>query len=173
MKKNRNIIIFLMIIGVLTTIGVAFSLEVHIQRYQGSTFTVDYDSTWKVVDKKDKLILEHKISDSILSIQSKRLERNFIDISLKDIISDIVYSIEEQNENYVLINMKSNTSDKYEAFSYLYENKTDQVLVKILKKDAVLIIAYYESNSEYYDIVLDSVDTILDSVEIISGEKVN
>ena len=69
--------------------------------------------------------------------------------------------------------MKSNTSDKYEAFSYLYENKTDQVLVKILKKDAVLIIAYYESNSEYYDIVLDSVDTILDSVEIISGEKVN
>lgn len=173
MKKHRNIIIFLMIIGVLTTIGVAFSLEIYTQKYECNAFVVEYDSTWKVLDKKEKLVLEHKISDSVLNIQSKQLEKNFMDISLKDIISDIVFSIEEQNKDYVLINMSSNTSDKYEAYSYLYENKTDQVLVKILKRDATLIIAYYESNSEYYDVVLDSVDTILDSIEIISGEKVN
>jgi hypothetical protein len=172
-KKNRKIIIFLMIIGILTTIGVAFSLEIHIQNYEGKSFIVDYDSTWKVVDNNNKLVLKHKVSDSVLSIQSKRLERNYIDISLKDIISDVIYSIEEQNKDYVLISMRSNTSDKYEAYSYLYENKTDQVLVRIFKKDAMLIIAYYEANSDYYDIVLDSVDAIFDSMEIISGEKVN
>ena len=173
MKRNSKIIIFLMIIGILTTIGVAFSLQIFIQKYENEFFKIEYDTTWKVLDKKEKLVLEHKTSKGILNIQNKKLEINFLDIPLKDIVSDIVYSIEKQNTDYKLINVGDSPSEKYESFSYLYENGNEQVLVNIYKKDNVLIVVYYQSNSEYYDIVLDSVDTILDSLEIISGEKVN
>lgn len=173
MKRNSKIIIFLMVIGILTTIGVAFSLQIFIQKYENEFFKIEYDTTWKVLDKKEKLVLEHKTSKGILSIQNKKLEINFLDIPLNDIVSDIVYSIEEQNTDYKLINVGDSPSEKYESFSYLYEKGNEQVLVNIYKKDNVLIVVYYQSNSEYYDIVLDSVDTILDSLEIISGEKVN
>lgn len=173
MKRNKNVIIFLMIIGVLTTIGVAFSLQIFIQNYSNDQFSVEYDTTWKIVDKEDKLVLEHKVSNSVLSIQTKKLETNYIDIKLSDIISDIIYSIEEQNSDYNLINMIDNPSDKYESYSYLYEKGSEQVLVNIYKDNNLLVIVYYQADSEYYDIVLDSVDTILDSLVITSGEKVN
>jgi hypothetical protein len=69
--------------------------------------------------------------------------------------------------------MFDSPSDKYQSYSYLYENESNQVLVNVYKKDTKVIITYYEASNEYYDIVLDSVDTILDSLIIVSGEKVN
>ncbi len=175
MKKDnsKKIIIFLMVIGILTTIGVAFSLQIFVQDYANTRFSVEYDSTWKVKDKKDKLVLEHKTSNGILSIQTKELEMNYIDTKLSDIVSDIIYSIEQQNKGYNLINMSDSPSTKYESYSYLYEKGNNQVLVNIYKKDNILIIAFYEATNDYYDIVLDSVDTILSTLNIISGEKVN
>ena len=79
---------------------------------------------------------------------------------------DIIYGIEEQNKDYRLINMFDSPSDKYQSYSYLYENESNQVLVNVYKKDTKVIITYYEASNEYYDIVLDSVDTILNSLEI-------
>ena len=61
-------------------------------------------------------------------------------------------------------------SDKYQAMSYMFENDSKNVLVNIYKKDAKLIIVYYEAEFKSYDIVLDSVDSILDSLEIKVGE---
>lgn len=173
MKKKNVIITILMIIGIAVTIGVAYSYNIYTKDFNNDDFLVKYDSTWKVIDNKEKLVLEHKKSKSILSIQCKKLETNYMDIKLKDIISDIMYSIEEQNKEYYLINMMSNPSNKYDSYSYLYEYEMKQVLVNVYKKDNKLIIVYYEADSQYYDIVLDSVETILDSLEIISGEKVN
>jgi hypothetical protein len=42
----------------------------------------------------------------------------------------------------------------------------EQVLVNVYKKNDKLVIAYYQADSESYDVVLDSVDTILNSLEI-------
>lgn len=174
MKNKSNIILaLLMLIGIIVTIGVAFSYHIKLKGYDNSDFVVQYDSTWKVLNKEKGLELEHKKSKSILNIQCKKLETNYIDTKLKDIIIDIKFDIEQQNEGYVLIAMDENPSNKYESYSFLYEKGMEQVLVNIYKKDNKLVIAYYEANSEYYDIVLDSVDIILDSLEIISGEKVN
>lgn len=173
MKRNKNIIIFLVLIGILTTIGVAFSLQTFIYDYNSEYFNLKYDNTWKIVEKKDKLILEHKVSKGILNIQVKELESNYMDIKLKDLIKDVIHSIEQQNSSYNLINISDNPSDKYESYSYLYEKDNEQVLVNIYKSNALLLIVYYQSDSEYYDIVLDSVDTILNSLEINSMEKVN
>ena len=171
MKKNKSVIVFLIIISVLTTIGVAFSLQIYLRDYDNEYFKIQYDTTWKVIDNKDKLILKHKASDSILNIQVKLLEKNFINIKLSDIINDVIYSVEEQNKEYNLINVVDNPNDKYESYSYLYEKDNEQVLVNIYKENTLLVIAFYQADSEYYDIVLDSVDTILNSLELYSREK--
>ena len=172
-NKSNRILAILMIIGIIVTIGVAYSYQIKLKDYDNSDFVVEYDSTWKVLKKDKGLELEHKKSKSILNIQCKKLEVNYMDTKLKDIIMDIKYDIEQQNEGYVLIAMEESPNTKYESYSFLYEKGMEQALVNVYKKDNKLIIAYYEANSEYYDIVLDSVDIILDSLEIISGEKVN
>jgi hypothetical protein len=94
------------------------------------------------------------------------IEDNYSDVELEEFIDEVVYSIEQQNKEYSLINMKKNDDSKYESFSYLYEKGMEQVLVNVYKKNDKLVIAYYQADSESYDVVLDSVDTILNSLEI-------
>ncbi|HAB67601.1 MAG TPA: hypothetical protein DCE23_09575 [Firmicutes bacterium] len=171
MKK----IIILVIICALLTLGISYSVKIKVEEYSNSDFSVSYDSTWK--KEKDSnsngLYLKHKKSEAILNIQCKVLSNNYIDTKLKDIVDDIIYSIEEQNNNPQLIQRLEIVNKKYEAYSYLYEVEKEQILVNIYKKDNKVIIAYYSANSEYYDIVLDSVDTILESLDIKTGIKVN
>ncbi len=167
MKKKKNkIVILLMIIGILSTIYISYSYTNRLKIYENSYFSVEYDSTWKVVEESGLLELNHRKSDSVLNIQCKVISDNFSNTDLTNLVSEIVYSIEEQNEGYELIAVAEDISSKYEGFSYLYEKDMEQVLVNIYKKDSKLIIAYYEASSEYYDIVLDSVDSILNSLNI-------
>ncbi len=173
MKRNKIIILILCIILLVITFGVGYSIQVFTKNYENDNFIVEYDTTWKVLNSDNELKLEHKKSNAVLSIQCKVLDYNYIDTKLKDIINDIIYGIEQQNTEYKLINVEDSPSDIYESYSYLYEKDNEQVLVNVYKKDTKLIIVYYEADTKYYDIVLDSVDTILDSLEIISGEKVN
>ena len=100
---------------------------------------------------------------------SKEVEDNYIDTDLSDVIKDIVFEIESQNEDFVLIDTEDNISEEYDGYSYLYEKDNEQVLVNIYKKDSKLVIAYYSACYEYFDVVLDSVDSMLKSLEIKSG----
>ena len=77
-----------------------------------------------------------------------------------------MYSIEQQNKDYKLINMSDEAKSDYEVYSYLYEKDMEQVLINVYKKGSKLVIAYYQADSEVYDIVLDSVDTIFASLRI-------
>lgn len=164
MKNNRfKIMIILFLVGFVVALGVSYSVTTG--GISEGQFNVEYDSTWKKVGS-DEFKLKHKKTGSILNIQSKEIEENYVDTNLKYIINDIVYSIEEQNPGYKLINTSDYVSDKYESFSYLYEKDMKQVLVNIYKKNNKIVIAYYEADSEVYDIVLDSVETILASLEI-------
>ena len=53
MKNKSNIILaLLMVIGIIVTIGVAFSYHIKLKGYDNSDFVVQYDSTWKVLNKK-------------------------------------------------------------------------------------------------------------------------
>ncbi len=169
---RNKILIILFIIGIALLGGFYYSYSMQIKEYSDNNFKINYDNTWKVKDNDNKLVLEHKKSHSIVKIQYKKLEDNYIDIPLSDLISDIMLSIEKQNTGYTLIS-SANITDKYEAYSFLYEYDMKQVLVNVYKKDSKLIVAFYEADSEYYDIVLDSVDTMFETLEIITGEKVN
>ena len=164
MKNKRfKIMVILFFIGFIVALGVSYSVDM--SKSKDGVFNVKYDSTWKLVSKGE-FTLKHKNTGSIISIQSKILEDNYVDTELKYLIQDIMYSIEEQNKDYKLINISDDVDSKYEAYSYLYEKDMEQVLVNVYKKGNKLIIAYYQADSDVYDIVLDSVDTILDSLVI-------
>lgn len=164
MKSKRfKIMVILFFIGFIVALGVSYSVDM--SKSKEGLFNVKYDSTWKLVNKGE-FTLKHKKTGSIISIQSKILEDNYVDTELKYLIQDIMYSIEEQNKDYKLINISDDIDSKYETYSYLYEKDMEQVLVNVYKKGNKLIIAYYQANSEVYDIVLDSVDTILGSLVI-------
>jgi frataxin-like iron-binding protein CyaY len=168
--KNKNGLIFILIAIIIIVGVVLFVLnsEVKIKEFNNNDIEIVYDTTWKVVDKKE-FTLKHKKSKSTFKVVSKELESNYYDTSLDDMIKDIVYDIQSQNKGFVLINTEENISEKYEGYSYLYEKGEEQVLVNIYKKDNKLVIAYYSASNEYYDIVLDSVDAMLDSLKIKSG----
>ena len=164
-RENKIIVIVAIVIIVLLTAFVIIGSKIRIKDYSNSNFKVSYDTTWKVKDDKDQLYLIHKKSGSELKIQCLVLEPNYIDTDLSELIDDITYSIavQDTNKDYVLINREVVNGE----YSYLYENNDKQALVKIRKKDAKVLIVYYESDSKHYDIVLDSVDMILDSLEFV------
>ena len=157
--------------GILT-LGLSYSFKVRIKEYNNNDFKIKYDTTWKITDKKKGLELEHKKSGSVINIQCKILDKSYMDTKLKDIIVDIKDSIEDQNKEYKLININNDYSFNYDSYSYLYENEEFQTLVSIYKKDNKIIFIYYEADSEYYDVVLDSAENIFSSLEIITGELI-
>jgi len=162
MKNNKfKILILLLVVGIFVVLGFSYSNN----NDSDGQFTVKYDNSWKR-SATEEFKLKHKKTGSILKIQSKVLEEKYVDTDLDEIVDDIVYSIEKQNEDYKLINMSKTDNKKYENYSYLYEKKKKQVLVSIYKKNNKIVIAYYQADSQIYDIVLDSVDTILNSLEI-------
>ena len=166
-KKVKIAIVLVLLIAIVLMICWILFSRVKIKEYSNSNFRVKYDTTWKVKDSKDELYLVHKKTNSELRIQCKVLESNYIDTSLDDIIDDVIYSIEKQNEGYDLINRSSGSNNKFESYSYLYEKEDKQVAVEIYKKDAKLIIIYYEAESKYFDIVLPSADDIMNSIEFV------
>lgn len=169
MKKNK-IIIFILI-AIIIVLGLVILLrdnDVSVKEYSNDDIKITYDSTWKLVDDKE-FSLEHKKSKSTFTVVSKEVEDNYIDTELSDVIKDIVFDIESQNDDFVLIDTEDNISEEYEGYSYLYEKDNEQVKVNIYKKDDKLVIAYYSASYEYFDVVLDSVDSMLNSLEIKSG----
>lgn len=169
MKKKWILFFGILILSFVIVLLFNINKSISIKTYSNYSFSVKYDSTWKVKDGNNELILTHKKSNGTLSIKVKELDVSYIDTNLNDLIKDIMYSVEEQNKEYKLISIDDNVSDKYESYSYLYENNSDNVLVNVYKKDTKLVFVYYESNIEYFDIVLDSVDEIINSLDIKSG----
>ena len=171
MKNNSLNILLPILFAVISLLVVIYQVrnnQIRKIEYSNDHIQIKYDTTWKV-EKDNNFSIKHKKSDSTFKILVKELDSNYYDTSLKDLIKDVMYDIEKQNEGFNLINIKDNISDKYDGYSYLYEKDNEQVLVNVYKKDNKLVIAYYSASSEYYDIVLDSIDTMLDSLEIKSG----
>lgn len=168
--KNKKGLVFILI-AIIIIIGVVIFLinnRIELKEYSNEHIKVTYDTTWKLKDEEE-FNLVHKKSKSSFTIAVKELESNYYDTELKDIVKDVIYDVQTQNKKFTLIDTEENISEKYDGYSYLYENGEGQVMVNIYKKDNILVIAYYEASNEYYDIVLDSVDSILDTLEIKSG----
>lgn len=173
MKKNMGILIIVFIFSVVVLGSVIISIGIRQKTFTNDDFSIKYDTTWKKEKDKEGLKLKHKKSKAKFIVQTKILDDNYYSTELKDIIDDIVYSIEKQNSGYSLISVFDSPSDKYDSYSYLYEDYSTQALVSIYKLDNKVIIVYYEAENEYFDIVLDSVEAMLDSLVINVGERLS
>ena len=142
-KEKWKIILFIivLILSLLIVILYFNSKKVELKNYQNDYYKIKYDTTWNLKNNK----LEHKKSKSRIKVNYKVLDQSYIDIELKDIINDLLYSIEKQNKDYEKIMQK--------------------------KIDNVLLFITFNADSEYFDILIDNVETILNSVEIYSGER--
>ncbi len=167
-KEKWKIILFIivLILSLLIVILYFNSKKFELKNYQNDYYKIKYDTTWNL--KNDKL--EHKKSKSRIKITYKVLDQSYIDIELKDIINDLLYSIEKQNKDYEKI-MQKKIDNPYQGYQVLYEDNDVQSLVTIYKKDNVLLFITFNADSEYFDILIDNVETILNSVEIYSGER--
>lgn len=167
-KEKWKIILFIivLILSLLIVILYFNSKKVELKNYQNDYYKIKYDTTWNLKNNK----LEHKKSKSRIKINYKVLDQSYIDIELKDIINDLLYSIEKQNKDYKKI-MQKKIDNPYEGYQVLYEDNDVQSLVTIYKKDNVLLFLTFNADSEYFDILIDNVETILNSVEIYSGER--
>lgn len=167
-KEKWKIILFIivLILSLLMVILYFNSKKVELKNYQNDYYKIKYDTTWNLKNNK----LEHKKSKSRIKVNYKVLDQSYIDIELKDIINDLLYSIEKQNKDYKKI-MQKKIDNPYEGYQVLYEDNDVQSLVTIYKKDNVLLFITFNADSEYFDILIDNVETILNSVEIYSGER--
>ena len=167
-KEKWKIILFIIVLILSLLIEKLYfnSKKVELKNYQNDYYKIKYDTTWNLKNNK----LEHKKSKSRIKVNYKVLDQSYIDIELKDIINDLLYSIEKQNKDYEKI-MQKKIDNPYEGYQVLYEDNDVQSLVTIYKKDNVLLFITFNADSEYFDILIDNVETILNSVEIYSGER--
>lgn len=167
-KEKWKIILFIIVLILSLLIEILYfnSKKVELKNYQNDYYKIKYDTTWNLKNNK----LEHKKSKSMIKVNYKVLDQSYIDIELKDIINDLLYSIEKQNKDYEKI-MQKKIDNPYEGYQVLYEDNDVQSLVTIYKKDNVLLFITFNADSEYFDILIDNVETILNSVEIYSGER--
>lgn len=127
------------------------------------SYSLKYDNSWEIKEKKDNYIsLNHKSSKSLLKIEVINLDKEYKYSDIDDLIDEIVYNIGEQNKTYKLISKQKDIFTKYEFKGYklLYETEIEQVMIMTFKKSDKLIVASYEAQNKYFDILLDSVQNI-------------
>lgn len=134
-------------------------------------YSLKYDNSWKVKDKnKEDISLIHKSSKSLLKIEIISLSDENKYTDMDSLIEEVLYSISKQNKKYNLISKQKSTFTKseYAGYKLLYENDKEQVMIMTFKKSDKLVIASYEANNKYFDMVLDSAENIIynfDTVE--------
>ena len=131
-------------------------------------YSFQYDRTWKLKQKKKDLIMLKHRSGSKVTIQISELTDESKFSSIDDLIDELSYTIQAQNESYKLISKKEDklTNYNYDGYSLLYENDKEQVMVSTYKKSDKLVTIRYEANNSYFDILLDSVHNIINHLNI-------
>ncbi len=162
---------WLLLVSILTLIvtliigaSLFFKKEIKMKEYKGEYYTFSYDSSWKLEEKENKVILNHS-SNSNISIDFLLLKDENRYKNLEEMSSQILYDIQKQNSNYHLLTEQKLkiTKNYYDGYQMLYENEEKQVLVVIGKDGEKLFILTYESDNHCFDILLDSVESILDN----------
>ncbi len=175
-KLKNNIVFFTSIIVMIIVLLLVYIIVNNTKKnttkvFKNDYYSFTYDTTWKVNDKKSIIKLTHNNDNSKITITRKELDTYLIDVSLEDMISDVIYEVEKQNKDYKLINKQYN--EQYNRYELLYEKDTEECLVYIVKKDNYLVFMYYNSLLKYFDITLDGFDSLSNSINIISGERLD
>lgn len=173
-KKYQYLLIGLL--GVIIIISIInVNHKIKIKKFQNDYYNVRYDSTWKLKDSKDEVLLTGK--ESMISIQSLPLEEEYRYLSIDELNVMVEKSLARDNPNYQLIAREKDkiTKYQYDGVKLLYEDKKGkkQSLVESFKMNNHLIIIHYSATTDYFDIKLDSVKEIVYQLRILDNNKPN
>lgn len=132
--------------------------------FKTNNYSLKYDKSWKIKEKKNNYItLSHKSSKSKLKIEIIPLDNEYKYSTIDDLIDEIIYNISNQNKNYNLISKQNDifTRLEFNGYKLLYETQDKQTMINVFKKSDKLVFISFESNNEYFDILLDSVLNII------------
>jgi hypothetical protein len=174
LKKYKMSILIAMVILIIGLIILLIFLKVigndKLKSFENDVYSFKYDSSWKIKEKTDTNITLKHSNSGTLKIELIKLEDEYKYSEMSDLIDEIIYNIDSQNDDYKLISKKETELSKnnYNGYKLLYENKNNQVLIAVYKKSEQLIMFTYEASNDYFDILLDSVNNIIynfDTVE--------
>lgn len=146
----------------------SFTKNSSIKKVSEDTYAFEYDTTWKLKEKKkDSIVLKHS-SGSKITIQITELADEYRYATIDELIDELIYNIQKQNNDYKLISKKEDklTKDEFNGYKLLYENEKEQVMVNLYKKSDKLVSIRYEANNDYFDILLDSVHNIVYNLDV-------
>lgn len=163
-KKSIYIALSIIVVGIISVISLNISLSKNkIKTYDNKTYSLKYDKSWSLIAKENgKIVLKHG-KEAKLNIEIISLKDETTYLSIDDLIDETVYNIEKQNKSYKLISKKETvvSKDEFKGYKLLYENEDHQVQTTLYKKSDKLIVFNYEADSNYFDILLDSVKNII------------
>lgn len=174
-KKYRIAILSclgILIVGLLILFVVLKSFNpTKIKEYKNDKYAFKYDTSWKIKEKKEESIKLVHNKDSEINIQIVSLEEEYKYSTSDDILDELLFNLEKQNNSYKLLSKEKNliTKCKYDGYKLLYENEKSQVLVIMGKKADKVLLVTYEATNEYFDILLDSVQNIVYDFQILDN----
>jgi hypothetical protein len=174
--KYKIAIFIILITFIIAVIGIVIYLfkdnKIKIKEYKNEIYKVKYDSTWSIKSKaNDNLVLSYN-KDISLEFNIINLEKDYLYMSIEEVLEQLEYSIKEQNKNYGLIGRQEIlvTKSGYLGYQLLYEDKDNEVMVIVAKKGEQLLVVTYEAPYDNFDILLDSVKEIIYNFELFDVE---
>ena len=171
-KKYKIIIITASIVFLIGTCSLIFLMFLNgrslVKEINNKEYAFQYDNTWNLKEKKeDTIVLKHN-SNSKIAIKISKLVDEYKYSTIDELIDELIYNIEEQNNGYNLISKEKDKITKYlfDGYKLLYENDDEQVMMFIYKKSDKLVSIQYEAPNDYFDILLNSVHNIIYSLDI-------
>lgn len=165
-KYKKIIIIIFSLIILIITVLIIYLLtgkNINIKEYKNEKYLLKYDSSWKIDSaKNEKIVLKHK-KGALLEIDILKLQEEYRYYQIEDIIDELIYDINLQNEGYNLIYSETAyvTKNCYDGYRTLFERENEQVMVVIAKKSDELIMFIYKAGNNNFDMLLDSVQNIV------------
>ena len=138
-----------------------------ILKYENDNYFFQYDNSWSLKEKEEMSVTLENDSSSIF-IQMILLDDIYQYKSLEEMKSQILRDLGKQNKDYHLLaeQFLKISKNYYEGYKILYEKENTQALVIVMKEREKLIFVCYEANSDYFDILIDSVEAILENFTI-------
>lgn len=170
-KEKKSLLIVLgiiIVLGLVLGYYVILNKPLKIKELNNEYYTLKYDTSWKVKEKnKDQIILKHA-NGSKITIDITKLTSQNTYSEIKEIIDEVLYTVEEQNSDYQMISQKEEKIglENVDGYKVLFENDQEQAMLITYKKGDKLVSFIFEANSNYFDILLDSVLTIVDNFKI-------
>ena len=172
--KKYKIAIFIVlgfiIIGILIIIIFLNSnKQSNLHEFNNNYYSITYDDSWKILSSKDDLIEFNYNNKANIIVNIVNLESNYSYITISDMLDNLLYDIQKENQDYKLISKVEDkiTKNGYNGYKILFEKDQNQVMVVMVKKENKLILFTYEAPFDYFDILLDSVQNIIYDFEII------